>query len=153
MDVNELKELKKEIMLKYNEDKKTRDNNGQSDLINKRLEYIKKEIDKVDSLINIYNVDDIEYRVMKLERLYMRLMNGMTDKEFSSITREEEFKLFNDLFPEKWSFSFSIDEKLKYLEEAISSNRIINQIISSKFTKYKKNSILNKLKSDSYYEE
>ena len=128
MDVEKLKEVKEEIILQYNNELKQKENTNDQELIDEELKYIKKEIDKVDELINIYKVEDIEYRVMKLERLYMQIITEKTKEEISNLTPDEEFNIFNNVFPNNWSFAVPIDKKLEYLEQAICTNKMISQI-------------------------
>ena len=128
MEIKELFKLKEEVLLKYNDELKQKDKSGNSNAIDEALNQIKKELDKIDELINIYKVDDIEYKVMKLERLYMQIMTEKTKEEFSNLTQEEEFNIFNNVFPKNWSFKVPINQKLEYLEKAICTNKLISQI-------------------------
>ena len=131
MNIEELNKIKEEIIMQYNSELKQKENTNNPNIIDEELKYIKNEIDKIDELIKIYAVDDIEYRVMKLERLYMQIMSEKTKEEFLNLTPEEEFNIFNNLFPKKWSFEVPINQKLDYLEKAICTNKMISQIQSN----------------------
>ena len=122
MDINELKQIRDDVFTSYEEEK----NKFDDDVLNDELYFIKKEINKLDELISIYNNDDIEYRVMKLEILYMRNLYDMDEDEFNSLSVDEETDIFMKLFPNKWSYSIPIEDKLKYLEEAIIDNKPIS---------------------------
>ncbi len=132
MDVNELKKIKEEMIIQYNDELKKKENTYQSDLEYEELKYIKKEIDKIDELIDIYTIENTEYRVMRLERLYMQIMTEKNKDDFLNLTPEEEFNIFNNVFPSNWSFEVPIDKKLEYLEKAICTSKMISQIQSKK---------------------
>ena len=133
MDVNELKKIKEEMIIQYNNELKKKEIGPEYE----ELKYIKSEIDKVDELIDIYKIEDIEYRVMKLERLYMQIMTEKNKTAFLNLTPEEEFNIFNNVFPSNWSFEVPIDKKLEYLEKAICTSKMINQIQSKTITRTK----------------
>lgn len=122
MDINELKQIRDDVFASYVEEKNKLDD----DVLNDELYFINKEIKKLDELISIYNNDDIEYRVMKLEKLYMRNLYDMDEDEFNSLSVNEETDIFMKLFPNKWSYSVPIEDKMKYLEEAIIDNKPIS---------------------------
>ncbi len=130
MNVDDLKDLRKEIMEIYDEEKKLKEDNKKDKLLDKELEYLKNEIDKVDTLIEIYKDENIDYRLMKLERLYMQIMSEMSEKEFSKLSYDEEVDVFDRFFPDRWSFAVPIEKKLEYLEEAICTNKMLDQICS-----------------------
>ena len=127
MNKNELKKIKEEMIIQYNDELKKKENTYQSDLEYEELKYIKKEIDKIDELIDIYTIENTEYRVMRLERLYMQIMTEKNKDDFLNLTPEEEFNIFNNVFPSNWSFEVPIDKKLEYLEKAICTSKMISQ--------------------------
>ena len=131
MEMDELKKIREHIILKYNNELKEKELSDGKELFDEELRYIKKELDKVDELIDIYNNPDIDYRVMRLEILYMQLVSDMSKEDFSKLTVDEEFDIFNANFPNNWSYAFSIEKKLEYLEEAVCSNKSLNQICSN----------------------
>ena len=137
MTIEELNKIKEEIIIQYNNELKQKENTNNPNIIDEELKYIKNEIDKIDELIKIYAVDDIEYRVMKLERLYMQIMTEKNKTAFLNLTPEEEFNIFNNVFPSNWSFEVPIDKKLEYLEKAICTSKMINQIQSKTITRTK----------------
>ena len=129
MDVNELKKLKKEILDVYNNEKNLK-NNDNANLIDEELEQIKNEIDKIDSLIEIYQDNNIKFRVMMLERLYMRVMTKKSKEEFDKLSMDDEIEIYDKLFPDTWVLSLSLEKKQEYLEMAICDNKTLFQICS-----------------------
>ena len=82
MELAELIKIKEQIIEKYNSELRERNLSNQKEAFDEELKSIKREIDKVDELIEIYKHQDIEYRVMKLERLYMQITAEMTKEDF-----------------------------------------------------------------------
>jgi hypothetical protein len=122
MDINELIDTKNELLSIY--DDKTLNNKNDS-LLKEELNYIEKEINKLDSLIKIYENDDTDYRVMKLERLYMQNISNLSKEEFDNLSMDDKFKIYYNSFPKEWSISIPLEEQLNYLEDAIIDNELI----------------------------
>ena len=118
MNVEDFKTVKNEILKIYNDQK--------SFLNSDETNALKKEIYKLDSFIDIYQRDDIDYRVMRLERLYMQNVMDKTEEEFSNLSIEEKADIFTKLFPENWVYEVSMNDKYDYLEKAIIENKIIH---------------------------
>lgn len=118
MNVEDFKAVKNEILKIYNDQK--------SFLNSDETNALKKEIYKLDSFIDIYQRDDIDYRVMRLERLYMQNVMDKTEEEFSNLSIEEKADIFTKLFPENWVYEVSMNDKYNYLEKAIIENKIIH---------------------------
>ena len=137
MELEELKKIKEQIIAKYNEELNEKNSSNQKELFDEELKSIKREIDKVDELIEIYKHQNIEYRVMKLERLYMQLITEMSKEEFSRLTEDEEFDIFDELFPDNWPYHFSLENKEEYLKEAICTNKALKHIIPNQNKKVK----------------
>lgn len=138
MELDELKRIKEKIIEQYNKELKERSLSNQKDIFDEELKSMKKEIDKVEELIEIYKHQDIEYRVMKLERLYMQIISEMTKEEFSRLTEEKEFDIFDELFPDNWPYHLPLEKKEEYLKEAICTNGVLTYMIpnSNKRVKY-----------------
>ena len=138
MELEELKKIKEQIIEKYNNELKERERSNQKDIFDEELKFIKREIGKVEELIDIYKYQDIEYRVMRLERLYMRTITEKSKEEFSRLTEDEEFEIFDELFPDNWPYIFSSEKKEEYLKEAICTNGVLTYMIpnSNKRVKY-----------------
>ena len=118
MNVEDFNTVKNEILKIYNDQK--------SFLNSDETNALKKEIYKLDSFIDIYQRDDIDYRVMRLERLYMQNVMDKTEEEFSNLSIEEKADIFTKLFPENWVYEVSMNDKYDYLEKAIIENKIIH---------------------------
>ena len=54
----------------------------------------------------------------------------MTMENFSKLPYDEEVDIFDRFFPDRWSFAFTLKDKLKYLEEAICTNKLLDQVCS-----------------------
>lgn len=126
MNINELQEAKKEALLIYEEEKSQLINNENDDVLKDELSFIEKELNKINSLIEISQSDNIKIKEMRLEKLYMQILTDMTEEEFDNLSVDEETDIFMSLFPEKWSYMVPIDEKINYLENAIIDNNLIN---------------------------
>lgn len=90
------------------------------------LNHIKNEINKYDSLINILEKKDIEYKIMKLEKLYMQLAYNLTNDEFKKLRLEDKIEIFENLFPGNWAISTTKEKKLELLLNAITNNQMIS---------------------------
>ena len=124
MDINELKEAKEVVVSLYEHEKPDLVNKNDSISIAKTKNY-EKEINKLDQLVSIYEHDDIDYKVMKLERLYMQNISNLTKEEFNNLSMDQKFEIYYNSFPKKWSTTISLEEKLNYLEDAIIDNDLI----------------------------
>ena len=124
MDINELKEAKEVVVSLYEHEKPDLINKNDSISIAKTKNY-EKEINKLDQLVSIYEHDDIDYKVMKLERLYMQNISNLTKEEFNNLSMDQKFEIYYNSFPKKWSTTISLEEKLNYLEDAIIDNDLI----------------------------
>ena len=124
MDINELKEAKEVVVSLYEHEKPDLINKNDSISIAKTKNY-EKEINKLDQLVSIYEHDDIDYKVMKLERLYMQNISNLTKEEFNNLSMDQKFEIYYNSFPKKWSTTISLEEKLNYLEDAIIDNELI----------------------------
>lgn len=124
MDINELKEAKEVVLLLYENEKTELVNKNDSISIAKINNY-EKEINKLNHLINIYENDDIDYKVMKLERLYMQNISNLTKEEFDNLSMDKKFEIYYNSFPKKWSTTISLEDKLNCLESAIIDNERI----------------------------
>ena len=118
MNVEEFKNIRDELLKIYN--------NQKSFLNSDETKAFNKEIYKLNSFIDIYQKDDIEYRVMRLERLYMQNVMDKTEEEFSKLSVEERSDIFTKLFPDGWTYKVPINDKFDYLEKAIIENKIIH---------------------------
>ena len=141
MELAELIKIKEQIIEKYNSELRERNLSNQKEAFDEELKSIKREIDKVDELIEIYKHQDIEYRVMKLERLYMQIIAEMTKEAFSRLTEEEEFDIFDELFPDNWPYHYTLEKKEEYLKEAICTNKEIKYIIPNTNKKVKNSGV------------
>ncbi len=124
MDIKELKEAKEVVVSLYEHEKPDLINKNDSISIAKTKNY-EKEINKLDQLVSIYEHDDIDYKVMKLERLYMQNISNLTKEEFNNLSMDQKFEIYYNSFPKKWSTTISLEEKLNYLEDAIIDNDLI----------------------------
>ena len=116
MNIEDLVKLKNEIQSIYEKEK-----HGMAE----EKKDILKELNKVDELIQIYQVKDKEYIIMKLERLYMKIVCNLNDDEFNKLSQEERYKIFSKYFPKDWVLKYSLDKKESLLLESICNNEII----------------------------
>ncbi len=135
MNINELKETKEYILNLYELEKsKVTDKNDPISIA--KLKNYEKEINKLNQLINICKRDDLDYQVMKLERLYMQNITDMNEEEFNNLSMDKKFEIYHNSFPNEWIKTISLEEKLNYLEDAIIDNKNIkvknNSLISKK---------------------
>ena len=126
MNITELKDVKKEILSIYDYERLLLNNNEPKVLLKDELANIENEIHKIDTMIDIYQHEDMEYIVMRLERLYMQNVMNKTEEEFNKLSDDEIADAYVDFFPQKWAFAIPLDEKLNYLEDAIIDNKMIN---------------------------
>ena len=126
MDINELRDAKKEILSVYDYERSLLNNTEADALLKDELVNIENEIHKIDTMIDIYQHEDIEYKVMRLERLYLQNVMNKTEEEFNDLSDAEVADAYVDCFPQKWAFAIPLDEKLNYLEDAIIDNKMIN---------------------------
>ncbi len=64
MNINELKDVKKEILAIY-EHEQSLFNNENDVLFKEELKNIEREINKIDSMIDIYQHEDMDYKEMR----------------------------------------------------------------------------------------
>ena len=126
MNIEELIKLKEELNNLYSEEKK-------SNSSKEELEDIAREITKVDSLIKIYQNNDKDYIVMKLERLYMMNASDIEENKFNTLNEDKIFEIFDRYFPDKWVIDYNLEEKEKYLLDAICTNKLIKTKKKNKF--------------------
>ncbi len=120
MTIEELIELKRKAQEVYDAEK-AKQNAGPIE----GLDAIAGEISKIDSLIKIYGNPNIKYRIMKLERLYMMIVSGLSEAKFNQLNDDEMFEFFDNYIPDRWVFNISDEEKEQLLLDAISGNKII----------------------------
>ena len=127
MNLNELVELKSELKDIYEEElKKYHTSDLNKNIFEEELKDIKKEISKVDSLINIYQDDATkDYIVMELERLYMLLISELDKNQFSKLDENEMFEIFDKYFPDEWVLTYTLEQKEKLLLDAICENKTL----------------------------
>ena len=129
MDLNELIKLRQELQSIYDNEtaeykKENLDENRKSAFL-AELDDISTELKKVDELIDIYKSNDKKLIVMKLERLYLRLLSGLDKEKFNSLDEDEMFELFDSNFPVEWVFKYSLDKQEDILLDAICKNKLI----------------------------
>ena len=129
MDLNELIKLRQELQSIYDNEtaeykKENLDDNRKSAFL-AELDDISTELKKVDELIDIYKSNDKKLIVMKLERLYLRLLSGLDKEKFNSLDEDEMFELFDSNFPVEWVFKYSLDKQEDILLDAICKNKLI----------------------------
>ena len=129
MNLEELIDLRCELSNLYESEKKKLNTN--SSVNNNELSDISKEIIKLNHLINIYHVDDVDYRVMKLERLYVMIISEFNEEDFNKLDEEKMFEIFNNSFPKTWIYKYNSKEKEQLLLDAICNNRFIQIITDS----------------------
>ena len=130
IEINELKGLSNTIKNTYDAEKRkyeTETDVDEKERLGNELIDIMNEIDKIESIINIYNShgDDKEYIVLKLERLYMRLISGInSDEEFNTIEFDKKFKIFDSFFPKEWVLRNDLDKEQLLLDAIIKNEAI-----------------------------
>lgn len=133
MNIEELEKLKEEFNTEY----ENMVNNSTDETDKGALNDLKKEIDKIDSLINIYSINDLDIRVMKLERLYMQIIYSKSEEEYNKLDIDKKSDMFNNSFPDTWTYMYSQAEK---------EDLLIDSIVNNKLIKPKKEKILDKIK-------
>ena len=129
--------IKNDLLNEYKKEQKRLNNlNDHLEIKNslESLNYIKKEIYKYDELATVFDNKDIDYRIMKLENLYMQLSYDISKEEFKHLSIESKLEIFENIFPSNWAISIPKEEKLELLLDAIT----INQMISIESKKSKK---------------
>ena len=128
MDINELLNFKKKLasIHKEEQEKLINDNGTNRKIIEDEINDIIHEQKKVEKLIEAYKNNDKDYIVMKLERLYMMLLLGVTEDEFNKLDEDKIFIIFNKYFPDEWVFVNDSEKKEILLLDAICSNKVIN---------------------------
>ena len=128
--------IKNDLLNEYKKEQKRLNNlNDHLEIKNslESLNYIKKEIYKYDELATVFDNKDIDYRIMKLENLYMQLSYDISKEEFKRLSIESKLEIFENIFPSKWDISIPKEEKLELLLDAITNNQMIS--IESKKSK------------------
>lgn len=128
MDINELLNLKEKLtsIHKEEQEKLINDNGTNRKIIEDEINDIIHEQIKVEKLIEVCQNNDKDYIVMKLERLYMMLLLGVTEDEFNKLDEDKIFIIFNKYFPDEWVFVNDSEKKVSLLLDAICSNKVIN---------------------------
>lgn len=128
--------IKNDLLKEYKKEQKRLNNlNDHLEIKNslESLNYIKKEIYKYDELATVFDNKDIDYRIMKLENLYMQLSYDISKEEFKRLSIESKLEIFENIFPSNWAISIPKEEKLELLLDAITNNQMIS--IESKKSK------------------
>lgn len=128
--------IKNDLLNEYKKEQKRLNNlNDHLEIKNslESLNYIKKEIYKYDELATVFDNKDIDYRIMKLENLYMQLSYDISKEEFKRLSIESKLEIFENIFPSNWAISIPKEEKLELLLDAITNNQMIS--IESKKSK------------------
>ena len=128
--------IKNDLLNEYKKEQKRLNNlNDHLEIKNslESLNYIKKEIYKYDELATVFDNKDIDYRIMKLENLYMQLSYDISKEEFKHFSIESKLEIFENIFPSNWAISIPKEEKLELLLDAITNNQMIS--IESKKSK------------------
>lgn len=126
MDINELLKIKQEYIDDYNEEVKVNDFTQKDDL--EMLNYMERNIEKIDQLIEIYSRDDIKYRLMRLERLYVQTQLMLSKKEFDNLSSEERISKMNDMLPDEWFAKYDDEKMIDLLELAICQNKSLESL-------------------------
>lgn len=127
MNIEELLKLKDELKIIYDEESKELASSDKKNvsLIEDELLDIQREQSKVESLIKIYESDNQDLIVTKLERLYMRIILDISEKEFDALSENKIYDTFSKCFPNEWVFIDDLDKKEQILLDAISNNKIL----------------------------
>ena len=128
MNINKLLTLKSQLADVYNQEQLTLRNSDSTNIpiLEGEIRDIVHEQNKVEKLIEIYQSSDKDYIIMKLERLYMMLLLGVTEDEFNKLDEDKIFIIFNKYFPDEWVFVNDSEKKEILLLDAICSNKVIN---------------------------
>ena len=126
MDINELQRMKEETEKMYHQKYKNSEN---PTIYEGKLNNIKRELYKIDKLIEIYSHPKYSskpvFKLLKLEILYLCIKDNITEEEYLNMPEEKRFELFHNSVPDGWTYSkteYPIDKKIKALEEAICNN-------------------------------
>lgn len=126
MDINELQRMKEETEKMY---RQVYNNSGNQTIYEGKLNNIKRELYKIDKLIEIYSHPKYSltpvFKLLKLEILYLCIKANITEEEYLNMPEEKRFELFHNSVPNGWTYNkskYPIDEKIKALEEAIYNN-------------------------------
>ena len=126
MNVEELKKKREEFQDKYNEELDESKIIDNTDVYEGVLKDIKRNIDKIDILIDIYDGDKKpQFMIIQLEKLYLWLRSGLDKEDYLKLTVEQKGDLFHNSIPDGWTYDkkiYPIDKKIKYLEIAIAKN-------------------------------
>ena len=126
MNVEELKKKREEFQEKYNEELEESKVSDNTDVYEGVLKDIKRNIGKIDILIDIYDGDKKpQYMIIQLEKLYLWLRSGLDKEDYLKLTVEQKGDLFHNSIPDGWTYDkklYPIDKKIKYLEIAIAKN-------------------------------
>ena len=126
MNVEELKKKREEFQEKYNEELDESKVSDNTDVYEGVLKDIKRNIDKIDILIDIYDGDKKpQFMIIQLEKLYLWLRSGLDKEDYLKLTVEQKGDLFHQNIPDGWTYDkklYPIDKKIKYLEIAIAKN-------------------------------
>ena len=108
--------IKNDLLNEYKKEQKRLNNlNDHLEIKNslESLNYIKKEIYKYDELATVFDNKDIDYRIMKLENLYMQLSYDISKEEIKRLSIESKLEIFENIFPSNWAISIPKEEKLE----------------------------------------
>ena len=126
MNVEELKKKREEFQEKYNEELEESKVSDNTDVYEGVLKDIKRNIGKIDILIDIYDGDKKpQFMIIQLEKLYLWLRSGLDKEDYLKLTVEQKGDLFHNSIPDGWTYDkklYPIDKKIKYLEIAIAKN-------------------------------
>ena len=126
MNVEELKKKREEFQEKYNEELEESKVSDNTDVYEGVLKDIKRNIDKIDILIDIYDGDKKpQFMIIQLEKLYLWLRSGLDKEDYLKLNIEQKGDLFHQNIPDGWTYdkkNYPIDKKIKYLEIAIAKN-------------------------------
>lgn len=128
MDINELLALKAQLASVCNQEQENlrNSNSANRQIIEDEIREIVHEQNKVAKLIEIYKNNDKDYIIMKLERLYMILLLGITEDKFNKLDENDIFRIFDKYFPDEWIFINDLEQKENLLLDAICSNKVID---------------------------
>ena len=127
MNIEELIILKNDLKRIYEQEKINSIGINNKETYEKELKDIEKEQIKVDKLIEIYQNQNKNNIIMKLERLYMMLLSNKCEKEFNELNENELFEIFDKYFPDEWVYKYNVLQKEQLLLEAICNNKIIKE--------------------------
>ena len=101
MNVEELKKKREEFQEKYNEELEESKVSDNTDVYEGVLKDIKRNIDKIDILIDIYDGDKKpQFMIIQLEKLYLWLRSGLDKEDYLKLTVEQKGDLFHNNIPD-----------------------------------------------------